>query len=126
LFKNYFFGVYAFLLVLLIFGSYDQKLYPNPYTVDNKKQDVEFSSASQFSKSKIICKNSMATNNTWCYEISDNGKMMIHHPSLPGLPCEEKIKTQAAAQQTTDLKIQKIKIGEMPPSITKEEMQKMS
>jgi len=126
LFKNYFFGVYAFLLVLLIFGSYDQKLYPNPYTVDNKKQDVEFSSASQFSKSKIICKNSMATNNTWCYEMLDNGKMMIHHPSVPGLPGNEGFKTKAVAQKVANLVIQKIKIGEMPPSITKEEMQKMS
>jgi hypothetical protein len=124
--KSYFIGVYSLLLVLLIFGLYAQKIYVNKYIVDNNKQEVEYPSASEFSKSKIICKISMATNHAWCYEILDNGKMMIHHPSVHGLPCEEKIKTQAAAQQTIDLKIQKVKIGEMPPSITKEEMQKMS
>ena len=51
--------------------------------------------------------------------------MMIHQPSAPGLPGNEGFKTKAAAQKVADLVIQKIKNGEMPPSITKEEMQKI-
>jgi hypothetical protein len=50
---------------------------------------------------------------------------MIHQPSAPGLPGNEGFKTKADAEKVAKLVIDKIKKGEMPPSVTKEEMEKL-
>ncbi len=90
-----------------------------------KKTTAQFPAASQFANSKFTYKIIPAANNTWCYDIIADGRMMIHQPSVPGLPGNEGFKTKAAAQKVADLVIQKIKKGEMPPSVTKEDMQKI-
>jgi hypothetical protein len=54
-----------------------------------------------------------------------NESSMIHQPSSQVLPGNDGFNTKAAAQKASDLVIQKIKNGEMPPSITKVEMQKI-
>lgn len=123
--NNHLLGIYAILLVLFSFGANAQQVTTTQSSVDNKKQEVSFPSASQFANSKITYKIIPAANKTWCYDILADGKMMIHQPSAPGLPGNEGFKTKAAAQKVADLVIQKIKNGEMPPSITKEEMQKI-
>ena len=123
--NNHPLGIYAILLVLFSFGANAQQVTTTQSSVDNKKQEVSFPSASQFANSKITYKIIPAANKTWCYDILADGKMMIHQPSAPGLPGNEGFKTKAAAQKVADLVIQKIKKGEMPPSITKEEMQKI-
>ena len=123
--NNHTLGIYAILLVLFSFGANAQQVTTTQSSVDNKKQEVSFPSASQFANSKITYKIIPAANKTWCYDILADGKMMIHQPSAPGLPGNEGFKTKAAAQKVADLVIQKIKNGEMPPSITKEEMQKI-
>ncbi len=123
--NNHPLGIYAVLLVLFSFGANAQQVTTTQSSVDNKKQEVSFPSASQFANSKITYKIIPAANKTWCYDILADGKMMIHQPSAPGLPGNEGFKTKAAAQKVADLVIQKIKKGEMPPSITKEEMQKI-
>ena len=123
--NNHPLGIYAILLVLFNFGANAQQVTTTQSSVDNKKQEVSFPSASQFANSKITYKIIPAANKTWCYDILADGKMMIHQPSAPGLPGNEGFKTKAAAQKVADLVIQKIKNGEMPPSITKEEMQKI-
>lgn len=123
--NNHPLGIYAILLVLFSFGANAQQVTTTQSSVDNKKQEVSFPSASQFANSKITYKIIPAANKTWCYDILADGKMMIHQPSAPGLPGNEGFKTKAAAQKVADLVIQKIKNGEMPPSITKEEMQKI-
>jgi hypothetical protein len=123
--KNNYLGVYASLLVLLSFGSIAQKISATPFAIDNINQDVAFPSASQFSNNKITYKIIPAVIQTWCYDILAEGKIMIHQPSASELHGNEGFKTKAAAKKAADLVIHKIKNGEMPPSITKVEMQKI-
>lgn len=66
-----------------------------------------------------------APGNTWCYDIYMNGRLFIHQPNVPGLPGNEGFKTKDGAVKVAELVISKIKMGEMPPSISKEEMKKL-
>lgn len=65
-------------------------------------------------------------NNTYCYDIYAEDKLMIHQPSIPGLPGNEGFKTKKSAENVAQLVIDKIKKGEMPPSVTVEEMKKLN
>lgn len=66
-----------------------------------------------------------AANNTWCYDIYMDKKLFIHQPSIPAVPGNEGFKTKADAEKVAKLVIDKIKKGEMPPSVTIEEMKKL-
>jgi len=50
---------------------------------------------------------------------------MIKKPRIPGMPGNEGFKTKKSAQKVADLVINKMKKGEMPPSVTIEEMKKL-
>ncbi len=64
-------------------------------------------------------------NNTWCYDVYKNGKMLIHQTNIPGLPGNEGFKKKADAKKVARLVIKKLKSGEMPPSVTVDEMEKL-
>ena len=123
--KNISFGINALLFVLLTFGASAQRAADNQSANSNKKQEVQFPSASQFADSKLSFKIIPAANKTWCYDILADGKMIIHQPSAPGLPGNEGFKTKAAAKKIAEIVIGKIQNGEMPPTVSKEEMQKI-
>lgn len=62
---------------------------------------------------------------TYGYDIFSNTKLMIHQPSVPGLPGNSGFKTKAGAESVARLVVKKIKNGEMPPTVTIEEMKKL-
>ena len=64
-------------------------------------------------------------NKTWGYDIFMEKRLYIHQPCAPGLPGNEGFKTKADAEKVARLVIEKIKKGEMPPSVTIEEMKKI-
>jgi len=66
-----------------------------------------------------------SVNKTWCYDIYMGKKLFIHQPSIPGLPGNGGFKTKADAEKVAKLVIGKLKKGEMPPSVTIEEMKKL-
>jgi hypothetical protein len=66
-----------------------------------------------------------SVNNTWGYDIFRQKSLFIHQPSVPGLPGNEGFKTKADTKKAARLVIGKIKKGEMPPSVTVEEMKKI-
>jgi hypothetical protein len=66
-----------------------------------------------------------APRNTYGYDIFSDGKLMIHQPSVPGEPGNNGFKTQKSAETVAKLVIEKIKKGEMPPTVSREEMQKL-
>ncbi len=63
-----------------------------------------------------------AANDTWGYEIFADGKLMISQKSIPALPGNNGFKEQAQAMQVAELVMQKIRKGEMPPTVTVEEL----
>jgi hypothetical protein len=64
-------------------------------------------------------------NSTWCYDIFKNNKLFIHQTSIPGLPGNEGFKNKSDAEKVARLVIEKLRKGEMPPSVTKEELIKL-
>lgn len=64
-------------------------------------------------------------NKTWGYDIYMEKRLFIHQPGKPGLPGNEGFITKANAEKVARLVIGKLKKGEMPPSVTIEEMKKL-
>jgi hypothetical protein len=67
-----------------------------------------------------------AVNNTWGYDIFSSNKLTIHQPTIPGKPGNEGFKTKVAAQKVAELVVEKMKRGEMPPTITEEELKELN
>jgi hypothetical protein len=86
---------------------------------------ASFPSADAYKNSSIIYKLIPGINNTWGYEILVDNKMKIYQPNIPGFPGNEGFKTKAGAEKVAKLVIDKMKTGEMPPTITTEEMKKL-
>ncbi len=90
------------------------------------KPAAQFPAAAQFANTQLTYKFIPAVNNTFCYDVLADGKILIHQPSKPGLPGNEGFKTKAAAAKVANLIITKIKKGEMPPNITLNELKKLN
>ena len=90
------------------------------------KPAAQFPAAAQFSNTKLSYKIIPAANHTFCYDVLADGKVLIHQPSKPGLPGNEGFKTKAEAEKVAQLIITKIKNGEMPPSVTTDELKKIN
>jgi hypothetical protein len=63
-----------------------------------------------------------APNNTYCYDVLVEGRLMIHQTSVPGLPGNEGFKTKDDAAKVAELVMYKIRKGEMPPTVSADEM----
>jgi hypothetical protein len=92
----------------------------------DSKPAAQFPAASQFPNTQLTYKIIPAANNTFCYDVLADGKILIHQSIKPGLPGNEGFKTKAAAAKVAKLIITKIKNGEMPPSVTPSELKKLN
>jgi hypothetical protein len=63
-----------------------------------------------------------APNGTYGYDILSNGRLFVHQTNVPGLPGNEGCRTREQAEQLAALVITKIQKGEMPPTVTAEEL----
>lgn len=91
----------------------------------NAGTEAKFPASDAYAKSNITSRIINSPNQTFGYDIIADGKMIIHQPSVPGMPGNEGFETKESAGKVSQLVIAKIKKGEMPPTITKEEMQKL-
>lgn len=60
---------------------------------------------------------------TFGYDIYSDGRLLVHQPSIPGKPGNKGFKTKAAAEKTAKFVMEKIKKGEMPPTVTDKELE---
>ena len=63
-----------------------------------------------------------APEHTYGYDVFGDRRLMIHQTSVPGLPGNEGFKTKDDATKVALLVIEKIRKGEMPPTISIDEM----
>lgn len=61
-------------------------------------------------------------NRTFGYDIYRDKKLLIHQPAKPGMPGNKGFATKTDAAKVAELVIKKIKNGELPPGVSKEEM----
>lgn len=93
---------------------------------DTSEGTSSFPSGEQFKDAQLSYTIIPAANDTWCYDILMEGRLFIHQPSAPSLPGNEGFKTKEGAAKVAELVISKMKKGEMPPSITIEEMKELN
>ena len=85
----------------------------------------QFPSASQVKETKLTYKIIEALNGTYGYQVHADGRLLIHQNSIPALPGNNGFRTRAQSEKVAQLVIKKIRKGEMPPTITVEELKKL-
>lgn len=86
-------------------------------------QPVSAQQTPGFSNGKNISyKLIQATDKTWGYDVYIDGKLTIHQLSVPGMSGTAGFKTRSGAERVVKLVVKKIRRGEVPPSVTHEEM----
>ena len=86
---------------------------------------AKFPAASAYANTKLTYKIIDAPKHTYCYDVFADGRLMIHQTSVPGLPGKEGFKTKEDASKVAALVMGKIRKGEMPPTISIDEMTKL-
>jgi hypothetical protein len=114
--KHVTFYVIALLLVAPVYAQQQQT---------EKTDNAKFPDANAFAHTKLTYKIIDAPNKTFGYDIYADGKLMIHQTSIPAMPGNDGFKAKADAEKVAQLVIKKIKKGEMPPTVSVEEMQKL-
>ena len=84
-----------------------------------------FPKAETYAHTKLSYKIIDAANKTFGYDIYADDKLMIHQKSIPAMPGNDGFKTKTDAAKVAQLVIEKIKKGEMPPTVSVEEMKKL-
>ena len=116
----------SLVLIILLLYSFalraQQKL---PGQLPDDKASVQFPSASQFANTKLTYRIIDAPNHTYGYEILADGRLMIRQASVPALPGNEGFKSRKGAEAVAGLVIEKIRKGQMPPTVEIEEMKKL-
>ena len=97
-----------------------------PAPVKPNGSAAKFPAASAYADTKLTYKIIDAPKHTYCYDVFADGRLMIHQPSAPALPSNEGFKTKEDATKVALLVIAKIKNGEMPPTISIDEMKKLN
>lgn len=106
--------VLIFLLPVVFSNSTALQAHP-AFTYNNRIDLQKVKPALQF---KII----PAPNNTWGYDILKDRKVFIHQPNRPGMAGTSGFATKNDATKVALLVIAKIKKGEMPPTVTLQEL----
>ena len=86
---------------------------------------AKFPEARAHANAKLTYKVIDAPKHTYGYDVFADGRLMIHQTSAPALPGNEGSKTKEDAARVALLVIEKIKKGEMPPTISIDEMKKL-
>jgi hypothetical protein len=113
------------LFIILTFFLFGEMIQAQVQPPAESKQKTDFPSGDAFKIAKITHQLIPGLNNTWGYDILVDNKLTIHQPSIPSLPGNDGFKTKESAEKVAKLVIQKMKKGEMPPSIDAEEMKKL-
>ena len=102
-------------LILVANASFAQQAKNTP--------QATFPDAAQFQQSTITYKIIKAEGNTYGYDIYTDGQLMIHQPMKPSIAGNRGFDTKEAASKMAALVISKIKKGEMPPTVSKGEIE---
>ena len=99
------------------FLIFSQNLFAQPTSAIN----ISYPYSGQFS-----IKTFQNTDKTWGYDVFKNVKLLVHQPNIPAVPSFKGFSTKEKAEKTAGLVIKKIEQGEMPPTVTIEELKKLN
>jgi len=87
---------------------------------------AKFPAASAYANIKLTYQIIDAPKHTYGYDLFADGRLVIHQTSAPALPGNEGFKTKKDAAKVALLVIEKIKNGQMPPTISMDEMKQLN
>ncbi len=102
-----------------------QALSPAAADTSGAPTQATFPAASEHADAALTSTIIDAPNATFGYDIFSNGKLFLHQTNLPGQPGNDGCKTKADAEKLAAFVIGKIKKGEMPPTVTTDELKKL-
>lgn len=116
--------------LLLLAGLFSVKAEAQEFPGLEKKPEAaapqpSFPDADRYKNTKLSFKLIPAPNQTFGYDIYADGKLMIHQTSVPAMPGNDGFKTRRGAEAIARLVISKISRGEMPPTVSSDEMKKL-
>lgn len=88
--------------------------------------EIQVQANNHFRQQNLTYKITTAVNGTFCYDIFTDGRLMIHQNSIPALPGNKGFEIRTDAEKVAHLVILKIKNGEMPPTVTINEMKDLN
>jgi hypothetical protein len=86
---------------------------------------VNFPKARNYASTKLTYRLIDAPKHTFCYDVFVDGRLLIHQSSVPALPGNEGFRTKEDASNVALLVIDKFKKGQMPPTVSLEEMKSL-
>ncbi len=89
------------------------------------QQEPDFSFEDSNRNTTITYQLIPVSNNSWGYDIYIDERLTIHQPIIPGISGNEGFKTQTDAKKVAELVISKMRMGEMPPRISIDELKKL-
>ena len=101
------------LLLVLVLRSSAQSATPLPSAAEHSGAALNY---------RIID----APNGTFGYDILSNGRLFVHQTNVPGMPGIEGCRTREQAEQLAQFVIGKVQKGEMPPTVTVEELKALN
>jgi hypothetical protein len=87
---------------------------------------AKFPAASAYANTKLTYKVIDAPKHTYGYDVFADDRLMIHQTSVPAIPDNEGFKTRKDATKVSLFVIEKIRKGEMPPTISIDEMKQLN
>ncbi len=85
-------------------------------------QEVVFPTADANKSAKLTARIIDAANGTFCYEVYSNDKLLVKQTNVPGRVGNNGCPTRDQAEKLSTLVIEKIQRGEMPPTVTNDEL----
>ena len=92
---------------------------------DTSATTSQFPAAGEHTSATLTSTVIDAPNGTFGYDILSNGKLFVHQTNLPGQPGNNGCKTKADAEKLAALVIEKIRKGEMPPTVNSAELKEL-
>ena len=101
------------------------RMVPSPPTTSGEGTAAAFPDAVEHASAALTFSIIDAPNGTFGYDILSDGKLLIHQTNLPGQPGNDGCKTKADAEKLAAFVMEKIKNGEMPPTVSSTELQEL-
>ena len=109
--------------VLLASAGWSEAFAQTPSAPTNLRvSSVQFPEANAYANTTLTYKIIDAPDHTYGYDVFGDGTLIIHQTNMPGLTGNEGFKTKQDASKIALLVIEKIRKGEMPPTISIDEM----
>lgn len=93
-------------------------------TINSNADQHAFTTASTFKSDSLTYKIITGIHQTYGYDIYKNNQKLIHQPSIPCIKGNKGFAKKEDAEKVAKIVIEKIRKGEMPPTLTIEEMKK--